>query len=442
MKIALFWHRRDLRQHDNAGLAAALQSGLPVAPLFIYDSDILDYVPRPHDARLTFIYDHVEQLAVQTEQTGGVFLAHYGKPVSIFRQLLAKYEIGAVFTNEDYEPYATQRDTEVAQLLAEHTIPFTAVKDQVIFAKNEVLAKSGKPHKSFGPYRDAWLAALLPDMLHPFPSSELFTQEHLAQLPDVPARPTLEDMGFERFEQQVPVAELPPESLVRTYHETRNFPGMVNSSTRRSVHLRFGTLSVRELMRQAQKLNPKLLAELVWRDYFMTLLWHYPFTAHESFEPRLREVPYRNNEEEFQRWCDGQTGYPLVDAGMRELNETGFIHNRARIAVAGFLTKHLLIDWRLGERYFADKLLDYDLALNVGNWQWVAGTGVVAAPWFRVYSPENQLQSYDPNLEYVRRWVPEYGTNAYVAPVVDHKFARTRAIDTFRAAYRAAAQPS
>ncbi|WP_375379496.1 FAD-binding domain-containing protein [Hymenobacter volaticus] len=245
-------------------------------------------------------------------------------------------------------------------------------------------------------------------------------------------------MGFEEFRQFIPSAELPPEKLVRNYHLTRNTPGRVDSSTRRSVHLRFGTLSVRELMRQAQELNPKLLDELVWRDYFMMLLWHYPYTATESYEPRLRHVPYRNNEEEFRAWCEGRTGYPLVDAGMRELNETGYMPNRARIATAGFLVKHLLVDWRWGDKYFSDKLLDYDMSQNVGNWQWMAGTGVVAAPWFRVYSPQSQLKQYDPDLAYVKKWVPEYGTSAYPAPIVDHKFARERAIETFRTAYRAA----
>ncbi|KAA9339400.1 deoxyribodipyrimidine photo-lyase [Hymenobacter busanensis] len=438
MKVALFWHRRDLRRHDNAGLAAALQSGLPVVPLFIYDTDILDHIPRPQDARLTFIYDEVERLAGQTEAAGGTFLARYGKPAEVFQQLLRQYDIGAVFANEDYEPYALRRDTAVAELLEEHGVALTLLKDQVIFAKNEILTQSGKPHRSFGPYRTAWLAALRPDLLHPYPSAELFAPARLVRLLDAVPRPTLADMGFERLEQYVPAAELPTDDLVRRYHETRDFPGLVNSSTRRSVHLRFGTLSVRELMHQAQTLNPKLLAELVWRDYFMMLLWHYPFTAYESYEPRLREVPYRNDETEFQRWCAGQTGYPLVDAGMRELNQTGFLHNRARIAVASFLIKHLLIDWRLGERYFADKLLDYDLALNVGNWQWVAGTGVVAAPWFRVYSPASQLRSYDPELEYVHRWVPEFGTSTYSTPLVEHKAARQRAIDTFRQAYQTA----
>ncbi|RAK69582.1 cryptochrome/photolyase family protein [Hymenobacter edaphi] len=438
MQVALFWHRRDLRLHDNAGLTAALQSGLPVVPLFIYDTDILDHVTRPRDARVTFIHDQVERLAEQTAAAGGTFLAYYGRPEEVFRQLFEQLDVAAVYTNTDYEPYATARDAAVAQQCRQRGIGFEARKDQVIFHRREVLTKSGTPHRSFGPYRDAWLAALRPEMLQPAPSAELL-RGRLQHLPTAPPRPTLPSMGFERYAQFVPAAELPAEQLVRHYHATRDQLHLVDSSTRRSVHLRFGTLSVRELMRQAQELNPKLLAELIWRDYFMMLLWHYPQLPEQSFEPRLRGVPFRHAEADFQRWCAGQTGYPLIDAGMRELNQTGYLPNRARIAAASFLVKHLLIDWRWGERYFGDKLLDYDLALNVGNWQWVAGTGVVAAPWFRVFSPDSQLQKFDPTHEYVRRWVPELGTPAYPAPMVEHKWARQRAIDTYRAAYQTAA---
>ncbi|MCB2379128.1 DNA photolyase family protein [Hymenobacter sp. BT635] len=436
-KIVLFWHRRDLRQHDNAGLTAALQSGLPVVPLFIYDREILDLLPSRRDARVTFIYDEVERLARQTEQAGGTFLAEYGRPLAVFEALLGRYEVAAVYTNEDYEPYAAVRDAAVAELLARHGAGLHSFKDQVIFAKNELLGKSGKPAKVFGAYSKAWLAAVQDEHLAPYPSQELYREANLVRLPEAAPRPTLEQMNFVRHEQQVPAAELPDEELVRNYHNTRDKPGLINSSTRRSVHLRFGTLSVRELMRQARALNPKLLNELIWRDYFMMLLWHYPFTATESYDPRLRNVPYRNNEAEFQAWCEGRTGYPLVDAGMRELNQTGYMPNRARIAAAGFLVKHLLIDWRWGDRYFADKLLDYDMAQNVGNWQWMAGTGVVAAPWFRVYSPQSQQEQYDPSFAYVWQWIPEFGTCEYPKPIVDHKFARERAIATFRAAYQA-----
>ena len=437
MKIALFWHRRDLRFSDNAGLTLALQSGFLVVPLFIYDKEILDNLPNKMDARLTFIYNEVERLAREAEAAGGTFLAYYGTPAEIFEKLMQEHDIVAVYTNEDYEPYATRRDGQIDALLRRRGIPFHLVKDQVIFAKNEVLSKSGQPQKIFGSYRKAWLDKLTDTDLAARPSAALFKAENLVRVP-APPRPTLESMGFVRYEQFVPTADLPDDDVVRNYHETRNTPALQNGTIRRSVQLRFGTLSVRQLMRQAQALNPKLLAELIWRDYFMMLLWHYPHTAREAYDPKLRNVPYRNNEEEFRAWCEGRTGYPLVDAGMRELNATGYLPNRARITAAGFLVKHLLVDWRAGEKYFADKLLDYDLSQNVGNWQWMAGTGAVAAPWFRVYSPQSQLDTYDPQLEYVKRWVPEIGTPDYPAPIVEHKFARQRAIDTLRAAYRAA----
>ncbi|HEX8656730.1 MAG TPA: deoxyribodipyrimidine photo-lyase [Hymenobacter sp.] len=440
MKICLFWHRRDIRIHDNAGLAAALASGLPVVPFFIYDREILDPLPDKADARLTFIYDEVERVAQQTEAAGGTFLARYGKPVEVIEQLVQEFDVAAVYTNEDYEPYATERDTAVGQMLQKHGVDFLLYKDHVIFAKNEIMTKSGTVPKVFGAYHKSYLERLTDEMLLPYGSAEAFTAANLAALDAQKAgpRPTLASMGFERKEQYVPTADLPAEDVVRNYHKTRNTPALQNGSTRLSVQLRFGTLSVRQVVRQAKALNPKLLAEISWRDFFMMLLWHFPNTATEAYDPKMRNIPYRNNDEEFRAWCEGRTGYPLVDAGMRELNATGYLPNRVRIATAGFLVKHLFTDWRRGEKYFADKLLDYELANNIGNWQWMAGTGAVAAPWFRVYSPASQLEKVDPELKYVKRWVPEVGTSAYPAPIVDHKFARERAVEAIRAARIAA----
>ncbi|WP_426058950.1 cryptochrome/photolyase family protein [Hymenobacter sp. B1770] len=440
MKICVFWHRRDIRLHDNAGLAAALASGLPVVPLFIYDQDILDYLPSKADARLTYIFDEVERLAQATEAAGGTFLARYGKPIEVLETLMQKFEIAAVHANEDYEPYATERDTAVGQMLRKHGVNFLLYKDHVIFAKDEITTKSGTVPKVFGAYHKSYLAKLTDDLLLPFGSLEAFKAENLHQIPTAGAglRPTLASMGFERLEQFVPTADLPAEDVVRNYHNTRNMPALQNGTARISVQLRFGTLSVRQVMRQAKALNPKLLAESIWRDFFMVLLWHYPNTATEAYDPKMRHIPYRNNEDEFRAWCEGRTGYPLVDAGMRELNATGYLPNRVRMTVAGFLVKHLFIDWRWGEQYFADKLLDYEQANNVGNWQWMAGTGAISAPWFRVYSPESQLAQVDPELKYVKRWVPEVGSSAYPVPIVEHRFARERAVEAIRAARTAA----
>ncbi|AMJ66120.1 cryptochrome/photolyase family protein [Hymenobacter sp. PAMC 26628] len=435
MKICLFWHRRDLRIHDNAGLAAALASGLPVVPLFIYDSDILDHLPDPADARLTYIFDQVERLAQETEAAGGTFLARYGKPAAVLEALVQEFDVATVYTNEDYEPYATRRDAEVGALLGRHGVDFQLYKDQVIFAKDEIMTKSGTVPKVFGAYHKTFLARLTDEMLLPYGSREAFTQARLHALPPAAGpRPTLASMGFERKEQYVPTADLPAEDVVRQYHKTRNTPALQDGTTRLSVQLRFGTVSVRQAMRQAKALNPKLLAEISWRDFFMMLLWHYPNTATEAYDPKMRAVPYRNHEDEFSAWCEGRTGYPLVDAGMRELNATGYLPNRVRMTVAGFLVKQLFIDWRWGEKYFADKLLDYELANNVGNWQWMAGTGAVSAPWFRVYSPASQIEQVDPHREYVRRWIPELDTPAYPAPIVEHKFGRDRAVEALRKA--------
>jgi len=432
MKITLFWHRRDLRFDDNAGLAAALQSGHPVLPLFIYDQTILEKLPQD-DARLTFIFDQVERLAHEAHEAGGGLLARYGRTPAVFQQLLKDYDVAAVYTNEDYEPYATERDAAISQLVEKHGAEFKSFKDQVIFAKDEVLTKNGKPSKVFGAYSKAWQAKVTPDDFKPHPSARLFKKENLAspQKGDA-SRPSLKEMGFERHEQWTPPAHLPPAKVVENYDKVRDLPAEKRGTTRMSVHLRFGTVSIRQLMQQAQELNNKLLNEMIWRDFFMMLLWHFPNTATEAYDPKMRHLPYRDDEAQYQAWCEGRTGYPLVDAGMRQLNATGYLHNRARIATAGFLVKQLFIDWKLGEHYFSEKLLDYDMSNNVGNWQWMAGTGAVAAPWFRVYSPDSQQKQYDPDYEYVKQWVPEFGTDKYPAPIVDHKFGRERAIDLIR----------
>ena len=440
MKICIFWHRRDLRIHDNAGLAAALASGLPVVPLFIYDKEILNHLPDKADARLTYIFDEVEKLAQETEAAGGTFLARYGQPLAVLEALVKEFEVAAVHTNEDYEPYAAERDTAVAKLLEKHGVDFHLYKDQVIFAKDEIMTKSGTVPKVFGAYLKTYTARLTDEMLLPYGSAGDFNKKNLHPIAQdrVGKRPTLESMGFERREQYFPPDKLPADSLVRNYHNTRNTPANEHGTTRESLSLRFGTLSVRQVMQQAKALNEKLLAEIIWRDFFMMLLWHYPNTATESYDPKMRHLPYRNNEDEFRAWCEGRTGYPLVDAGMRELNKTGYLPNRVRMTVAGFLVKHLFIDWRWGEKYFADKLLDYEMANNVGNWQWMAGTGAISAPWFRVYSPDSQLEKVDPEMKYVKRWVPEVGTSKYPAPIVEHKFARERSVEAIRAARIAA----
>jgi deoxyribodipyrimidine photo-lyase len=433
MKITIFWHRRDLRFDDNAGLAAALGRDEPVLPLFIYDKEILDKLPKD-DARLTFIFDHVEALGQEAHEAGGGLLARHGKVLDVFKQLLKDYDLAAVYTNEDYEPYATERDAAVAKLLQEHGVEFQVFKDQVIFAKDEVLTKNGKPHHVFGAYSKTWQAKLKPEQdFKPHPSKRLFKKENLARPASGDAkRPTLKALGFERHEQYTVPAKLPPAKVVEHYDKTRDTPAEERGTTRMSVHLRFGTVSIRAVMQQANELNNKLLNEIIWRDFFMMLLWHHPNTATEAYDPKMRHLPYRDAPKDYKAWCEGRTGQPFVDAGMRQLNATGYIHNRARIVAAGYLVKQLFIDWTLGEHYFSEKLLDYDMSNNVGNWQWMAGTGAVAAPWFRVYNPETQQQQYDPDLAYIKKWVPEYGTDQYPSPLVDLKEGRNRALELIR----------
>jgi deoxyribodipyrimidine photo-lyase len=393
----------------------------------------LDKLPK-EDARLTFIFDHVEALGQEAHEAGGGLLARHGKVLDVFKQLLKDYDLAAVYTNEDYEPYATERDAAVAKLLQEHGVEFQAFKDQVIFAKDEVLTKNGKPHHVFGAYSKTWQAKLKPEQdFKPHPSKRLFKKENLARPASGDAkRPTLKALGFERHEQYTVPAKLPPAKVVEHYDKTRDTPAEERGTTRMSVHLRFGTVSIRAVMQQANELNNKLLNEIIWRDFFMMLLWHHPNTATEAYDPKMRHLPYRDAPKDYKAWCEGRTGQPFVDAGMRQLNATGYIHNRARIVAAGYLVKQLFIDWTLGEHYFSEKLLDYDMSNNVGNWQWMAGTGAVAAPWFRVYNPETQQQQYDPDLAYIKKWVPEYGTDQYPSPLVDLKEGRDRALELIR----------
>ncbi|MFD2788004.1 cryptochrome/photolyase family protein [Hymenobacter rubripertinctus] len=429
MKVSLFWHRRDLRFQDNAGLTAALQGEYPVVPLFIFDPEILDKLDNRQDARVTFIYDEVQRLIEEAEAAGGTMLVRYGRPADVFGQLLKELDVAAVHTNHDYEPYAKTRDAAVTELLKNHHVPLHTYKDQVIFERDEVLTKSGQPYKIYGPYKRTWLDKLTEADYHAHTSAN-----HLDKLARVQSgpRPTLADMGFERSSEEIPGRRLYARML-DDYADTRNLPAR-DSTSRLGLHLRFGTVSIRHLVQRAVEEKSEVwLSELIWRDFFMQLLWHFPFTATESYDPKLRDIQWRNNEDEFRAWCEGRTGYPLIDAGMRQLNATGFMHNRVRMATASFLCKNLLIDWRWGEAYFAEKLLDYEMSSNVGNWQWVAGTGADSQPWFRIFSPDSQLAKFDKQHAYVKQWVPEFGTGRYPKPLVDHPATRDRALAAYRA---------
>ena len=427
--VALFWFRRDLRLDDNAGLFAALSSGLPVVPVFIFDEDILAQLQDKDDRRVSFIYAALEKLQAGLQKVGSTLDVRYGKPLVIFQQLMQAYPVSAVYTNHDYEPYAQQRDVAVQQLLKANGISFHTHKDQVVFERADVVKDDGNGYMVFTPYAKKWRSLLHANSTASFPSETLL--QHFFKQSALPF-PTLQEMGFV-FNKDIPSVAAVDETIIQHYHRTRDIPSL-QGTTRMGVHLRFGTVSVRKLVAKALQLNAVYLSELIWREFFMQILWHHPRVATAACKKEYEGIRWRNNEEEFNRWCHGQTGYPLVDAGMRELNETGFMHNRVRMVVGSFLVKDLLVDWRWGEAYFARKLLDFELSANNGNWQWVAGCGCDAAPYFRVFNPAAQAKRFDPQALYIRRWVPEFDTLEYARPVVDHAAAKERCIKAYKTA--------
>lgn len=428
MNKSLFWHRRDLRIEDNAGLYKALKSTQSVQPIFIFDKNILDKLPQ-NDQRVLFIHTYVSKLKKAFRELGSDLLVFYGKPLEIIPQIATEWKVNTVFTNRDYEPYALGRDKTMFDLLKEKNIDFHGAKDHVIFEKNEVTKDDGLPYTVFTPYSRKWKSKLNKYFLSSYPV-EQYTQ-NLKKTNSASPMPSMSELGFD-FNQNVP---FPPNEvsdlLIQKYKEQRDLPS-VSGTSRLSVHLRFGTISIRQLARQAMVNSETFLNELIWRDFYQMILFHFPHSVSKSFKPQYDRIQWENNEEHFKAWCEGKTGYPLVDAGMRELNSTGFMHNRVRMVTASFLTKHLLLDWQLGEAYFAEKLMDFELASNVGGWQWASGTGCDAAPYFRVFNPESQQQKFDPKFEYIRKWVPEYGTPSYPNPIIDHAFARNRAIARYK----------
>lgn len=417
----LFWFRRDLRLADNAGLYHALRENKQVLGIFIFDTVILSQLEDKMDRRVDFIHQSLLHLKSELEKLGSSLLILHGNPVSIFKKNTPK----VVYANHDYEPYAIQRDTQVKEVLELRGSSLRTFKDQVIFEKDEVVKDDGTPYTIFTPYSRKWKARLNPFYQKSYPVEKYL--DHLKAMKPLPL-PALADIGFEATGAQFPERKI-RRAVIERYHEQRNFPA-VEGTTRLSVHLRFGTVSIRKLVQVAKK-NEAWLNELIWRDFYQMILWHFPHVE-KAFKPAYDKIAWRHDELDFERWCKGNTGYPIVDAGMRELNATGFMHNRVRMVVASFLTKHLLIDWRWGEAYFAEKLLDFDLAANNGGWQWAAGSGCDAAPYFRVFNPEIQTEKFDPDREYIKKWVPEVGTESYAAPMVEHAFARERALRVYK----------
>ncbi len=423
--MAVFWFRRDLRLEDNRALQEALNGEFPVLPVFIFDEEILADLEE-EDSRLTFIYQRLKMITDQLKSYGSSLYCVKGKVSDVWNSILKTVRVQAVYANEDYEPYAIERDRKVEQVLAQQGIAFKCFKDQVIFAGKEVLKADQSPYTVFTPYKNQWLHKLRSQGLE-FMKPE--NSDHYVKF-SMPL-PELAELGFKASKIKVRDYRL---DVLDNYHKLRDFPARDQTSYL-SVHLRFGTVSIRQIVKQVLD-NEAFLSELIWREFFMQILYHFSEVLHHNFKRKYDFVPWRNNEQEFERWTQGQTGYPMVDAGMRQLNATGYMHNRVRMVVAGFLCKHLLIDWRWGEAYFAGKLLDYELASNNGNWQWAAGTGCDAAPYFRIFNPAEQLRKFDPDKAYVRQWIPELNTATYPTGMIGHTQARERAISTYRSALR------
>lgn len=425
--VVICWFRRDLRLEDQTALYHALRSEWPVLPVFIFDRSILDKLEDKNDRRVEFIHLALAEMQKELEQLGSTMDVRYGFPADVFDQLTREYDVKSVYTNHDYEPYAIQRDDQISKQLNSKGISFHTYKDQVIFEKSEVVKDDGNPYTVFTPYSRKWRSKLESRSFASYDLSKLkgrFFSQSARQIP------SLKEMGFIQSGLPYPVTKV-DDSVYVNYQQKRDIPS-ISGTSRLSVHLRFGTISVRELARRTSPLSETFLNELIWRDFYHMILWHFPQVGQgKSFRKEYDLINWRNNEEEFEKWCEGKTGYPIVDAGMRELNTTGFMHNRVRMVVASFLTKHLLIDWRWGEAYFAKKLLDFDFAANNGGWQWAAGSGCDAAPYFRVFNPYLQTKRFDPELKYIRQWIPEIDSLDYPQPVVEHEFARKRCLQVY-----------
>ena len=427
MSTALFWHRRDLRIQDNAGLYKALKNNTAVIPVFIFDSSILSLLPK-NDQRVLFIHQEIQKIKESYTALGSDLVVIYGDPKIEIPRLVQQFKATKVYTNRDYEPTALARDQSIFEQLQKVDVEFIGAKDQVIFEKNEITKDDGPPYTIYTPYARKWKAKLTAYQLKAYPTEKYLNNlQHLQKQ----ALISLAELGFETQHIQDFPSSSTPQTIISNYHLQRDIPAVLGTS-RLSLHLRFGTISIRHLATEALQLNEKYLNELIWRDFYQMILFHFPHTVDRAFKPAYDRIEWENDTAAFEAWCAGNTGYPLVDAGMRELKQTGFMHNRVRMVVASFLTKHLLIDWRWGERYFAEKLLDFELASNIGGWQWAAGCGCDAAPYFRVFNPEAQQKKFDPQMLYIKKWVPEFGTPQYAQPIVEHKMARERVLARFK----------
>jgi len=427
--ISIFWFRRDLRLDDNKGLYYALQENDNIVPIFIYDKNILDEIKK-NDHRIQFIKNRIDEINKDLSKTGKSINQFYGDPLKVFKKLIEKYQIKNIYLNRDYTPYSIKRDSQIFNLSKKQNIEYKDYKDHVIYEKSDITKDDGSPYKVYTPYSKKWLAKLKLDGIKNYPSEKL-----IQNLTNIESGFNFSSIGFNKPSVTLSKLNL-SKKVIDEYEMTRNFPSK-DATSKIGVHLRFGTISTRKLVTQAKlSSNITFLKELVWREFFQQILYHFPHTVSKSFKPQYDRIEWLNNEDDFLKWCDGKTGYAFVDAGMRELKKTGFMHNRVRMLVGSFLCKHLLIDWRWGEAYFREKLFDYETASNIGNWQWVAGCGVDAAPYFRIFNPHEQIKKFDKDLKYVKKWVPEFNTQSYIGTIVDHKFARQRCLEVYKKALK------
>lgn len=425
-EVNIMWFRRDLRLYDNAALYHALLGGRPVVAVFIFDKNILDKLENKTDSRVNFIHKALLKMQEQLVKLHSTLFVFHDSPLNAWKQITRQFNVKQVYTNHDYEPYARERDKLIEDYCKSQGIQFSTYKDQVIFEKSEVCKDDGSPYTVFTPYMNRFRSKMNDFYLSSYPCEKNYGSFLKGQPENIA---TQEALGFIKTETVFPSSEV-DDQLIIHYDKHRNIPSL-NATSHLSVHLRFGTVSIRQLMREKLNLNHQWINELIWREFYMMILWHFPHVVNKPFKPAYEYIKWQNNEEEFLRWCKGITGYPIVDAGMRQLNETGFMHNRLRMITASFLTKHLLIDWRWGEAYFAQKLLDFDLAANNGGWQWAAGCGTDAAPYFRIFNPEEQTKRFDPDYAYIKMWVNEFNTADYPQPMVDHKTARQRCLQVY-----------
>ena len=424
MKTNIFWFRRDLRLDDNVGLNSALSSGNPVLGIFIFDEDIIENLPKD-DARISFIYQKLEEINKRLNTVNSSLLVIKGNPINVFKNLIKEYEIENLYSNLDYEPYAIDRDKKISDLLKKNKIHHLQYKDQVIFGPTEILKENSLPYTVFTAYKNKWLSKFKQESI----STEIFLNfSNFLKIKN--QFPLLSEIGF--LKSKIKVVDFNLESI-RNYSSQRDYP-FLNAGTSLSVHLRFGTVSIRHVINSIPNNETTFLSELIWREFFMQILFHFPYVVNSNFKKKYDEIQWKNDKKDFQNWCDGKTGYPIVDAGMQELKITGYMHNRARMIVAGFLCKHLLIDWRWGERYFSLKLLDYELSSNNGNWQWAAGTGCDSAPYFRIFNPITQQNRFDKDFIYIKRWIKDFDKENYIESIVEHDFARKRALQAYKLA--------